>query len=348
MSTTPPADYGKEKASREAAEWVSRLDRGLSPADQDDFFVWLAANPEHAATLEQCRRRWRRLDQLADWRPELGVEPNPDLLAPPKQRLWRRRLIPALLAAACIAFAVTGWHWEESGAEPVEAAAVKVEDRRILPDNSIIKLHDGAAHTLQFTAGERRIRLDRGEAFFIVAKDPARPFVVEAGGVTVRAVGTAFNVRLGSRQLDVLVAHGSVEVAPALELLGDSVGTLTPDPTVLSASQRVSLSLASPGTARSVATLTRREIQQTLAWQHGLMTFQDKPLAEIVEELNRLNDRQLVLKDDALAGMRFSGTIRSDNLDGFVRLLQTSFGAEAAVDVAGDIQLRVGVGALRQ
>ncbi len=224
----------------------------------------------------------------------------------------------------------------------------KPEDRRILPDESVMKLHDGAVHTLLFSRSERRIRLERGEAFFIVTKDPARPFVVEAGGVTVRAVGTAFNVRLGGGQLDVLVAHGSVEVVPPLERIGDSAVTLTPDPTVLGASQRVSLSLATPNAARRIATLTRREIQQTLAWQHGLMTFQDKPLAEIVEELNRLNDLQLVLMDDTLAAMRFSGTIRSDNLDGFVRLLETSFGAEAAADATGDIQLRTRVGSLRQ
>jgi transmembrane sensor len=70
------------------------------------------------------------------------------------------------------------------------------------------------------------------------------------------------------------------------------------------------------------------------------MTFQDQPLARIVEELNRLNQQQIVLMDEPIASLRFSGTIHSDNLDGFVRLLQMSFGAEVMPKGSSEIQLR--------
>lgn len=334
-----PAEVPGGRAAREAMVWMSRIDRGLAPAEQDEFFAWLAASPEHGEALNRCRRRWRRLDHLADWRPEFSATPNPDLLAPRRLPAWRRFFLPSLLAAACVAFVASSWLRPTSAPAPAAAVVVRPEDRRILPDQSVIKLNEGAVHTVTYTATERRVRLERGEAFFKVAKDAARPFVVEVGGATVRALGTAFNVRLNGGELDVLVAEGRVEVAPPIEASNPTL-VLAPDATILGASQRVSLALDVPAAPRQVATLTRREIQQTLAWQHGLMTFQDQPLAAIVEELNRLNDRQLVLVDTALAGLRFSGTIRSDNLDGFVRMLQASFGAEIVQQTPTDIHLR--------
>jgi transmembrane sensor len=322
---------------------MSRIDRGLTPAEQDALFAWLAAAPANGEALGRCRRRWRRLDRLADWRPDFGTAPNPDLLAPKPRAAWARRYgPPVFLAAACLAAAIMLRPPAESD-EPVAVAAAvqpKPEDRRLLPDQSVVKLNDGAAVTVLYTATERRVRLERGEAFFKVMPERGRPFVVEAGGATVQALGTAFNVRLGADELDVLVAEGRVEVARPVEAPGARAVTLAPDPTILGARQRVSLSLQTAGGGKQIATLTRREIQQTLAWQHGLMTFQDQPLAAIVEELNRLNRRQLVLVDEPIGRLRFSGTIRSDNLDGFVRILQASFGAEVAQTGEGEIQLR--------
>jgi transmembrane sensor len=342
MSTPPPTNPGDTRMQREALIWMSRIDRGLTPGEQDEFFAWLALSPAHGESLNRCRQRWRRLDGLADWRPELSAAPNPDLLAPRSRQRWRRWSVPALLAAACLAVMATVWlRRSDDALEPVATnSAPKPEDRRILPDQSVVKLNDGAVHEVLFTDTERRIRLTSGEAFFKVTKDARRPFVVEAGGATVRALGTAFNVRVAGGELDVLVAEGRVEVAPPQATRREQSVALAPDPTVLGASQRVSLSLAAPLARGQIATLTRREIQQTLAWQHGLMTFQDQPLAAIVEELNRLNQRQIALMDDSIAAVKFSGTFRSDNLDGFVRLLETSFGADVTSRDGSEIQVR--------
>lgn len=342
MSTPHPTEPGDARAQREALLWMSRIDRGLTPTEQDEFFAWLARSPAHGDSLNRCRQRWRRLDRLADWRPELSAAPNPDLLAPRPRPCWRQWGVPALLAAASIAVIATVWqpHGNDARESVTASFVAKPEDRRILPDQSVVKLNDGAVHDVLYTDTERRIRLRSGEAFFKVTKDPRRPFVVEAGGATVRAVGTAFNVRFAGGELDVLVAEGSVEVAPPMAPRREPSVALAPDPTVLGARQRVSLSLAAPLARGQIATLTRREIQQTLAWQHGLMTFQDQPLAAIVEELNRLNQRQIALMDEPVAALRFSGTFRSDNLDGFVRLLETSFGADVTHRDRSEIQVR--------
>ncbi len=341
MSKPEPSSFEDSRSSREAMVWMSRVDRGLTPAEQDEFFSWLAASPANGESFTRCRRRWRSLDQLADWRPECSLAPNRDLLAPRPRRFCVRRLWPGLLAAACVTLVLA--LWQRSGPGPMENAAVAMprpENRLILPDQSVMKLNDGASYALRFTQSERRIHLERGEAFFQVTKDPDRPFIVEVAGVTVRAIGTAFNVRIAGDELDVLVAEGKVEVVPAPVARSEPGLELVLDPTVLRASQRVSLSLRQPPEDRHIATLTRREIQQTLAWQHGLMTFRDQPLEVIVDEINRLNYQQILLMDAPLAAMRFSGTIRSDNVEGFVRLLQLNFGAEVLHEDGTAIHVR--------
>lgn len=317
----------------EAAAWMWRLDRGLTAREQDAFFDWLAADPANATLLEKQKQNWKRLDQLAAWRPEHGQGPNPDLLAPPNPSWFKRYFVQtAVAAAAAIAIAIFGFQHLDGDKTPhAEVATLKQENREVLEDGSTIKLNDNAKLSVLYNKQERRVRLDSGEAFFIVEKDPQRPFVVEVEGTDVQAVGTAFNVRIGRDSLEVLVAEGVVEVAPYNSETNSSLETATKSlKPLLEAKQRAIIPLlgdvlASP----QIDTLSKGEIQRVLAWQHGLMTFDAKPLGEIVEELNHLNDIQLKIIDPALSSTRFSGTISSRNLDGFVRLLEAGFGAQS-------------------
>lgn len=337
-----PESSHERRIADAAAAWVWKLDRGLSAREQDAFFSWLAESPEHAESLARHREYWRRVDPLGEWRPEHSLKPNPDLLAPPRREdpKWLLPMAWAAVAAAVVGGVLAVWNPPDRDLAELAAAEPKAEIRRMLEDGSTVKLNAGAEITVDFAAGERRVRLVAGEAFFMVAKDPSRPFLVEAGGVVVRAVGTAFNVRLGAEDLNVLVAEGVVEVVPAA--LGGTVrgsGFLA-EPRLLEARQRASIPLAEETFPLQVDSLTRREIQQTLAWQHGIMTFEDRPLAAIVEELNRLNDTQLVLVDGELAATLFSGSFRSDNVEGFVRLLEKGFGATVERAGRSEIVLR--------
>lgn len=326
-------------AERAAAEWVWRIGRGLSPAEQDELFAWMAAHPDHTRALARARRDWKRLDQLADWRPEHSLKPNPDLLAPAEAETRRPRRWPMWgLAAACLTLlAVGAWRLNHSSptAAPEAAVVAKPENRHILPDGSVVKLNDGASFAQLYADGERRVRLVRGEAFFIVAKDARRPFIVDVGANEVRAVGTAFNIRLGPDEVDVVVAEGVVAVSPSAGPAAEPSAS-----TRLEAYQRISLPLAAPVASAPIVTLSHRDIQRALAWQHGMMTFQEKSLADIAAELNRLNDTQILLADEHIARMKFSGTIYSDNLDGFARLLETGFGAGVARTPEGHFELR--------
>jgi transmembrane sensor len=344
MSDTPLQPSESDRVEAEAADWMWRLDRGLSPREQDEFCDWLATEPGNIDVLARHRRNWKRLDQLADWRPEHANRPNPDLLAPtPLRRRPSRWLLFPLAAAAALVLAAGLWRQfspQPTGGGP-ELAALKPERRQVLADGSSVKLNGDAEVTVSYSATERRLRLVRGEGFFIVAKDPARPFIVEARGVEIRAVGTAFNVTLGSGAVDVLVAEGVVRLAatPAAAP-APSPPPAAAAPTVLAASQRASVALGPQPMAPAVSTLTRPQVQRALAWQHGMMTFDQRPLAAIVAELNLLNAQQLVIDDPAVAAMQFSGTIRSDNVAGFVRLLESGFRVRAEVVAPNQIALR--------
>jgi transmembrane sensor len=88
---------------------------------------------------------------------------------------------------------------------------LRVNESHALPDGSLVELKEGSRIAVDFSAEQRQVRLV-GEAHFQVARDAARPFVVNAQGVMVRAVGTAFSVRVDSDEVQVLVTHGSVHV----------------------------------------------------------------------------------------------------------------------------------------
>src|SRR5205814_1867779 len=149
-----------------------------------------------------------------------------------------------------------------------------------------------------------------------------------------------FNVRSDATVVEVLVTEGRVRLDSAVS--GDAtspngnVATTTRDNSsgdslvpALEARQRAIVSISSQSSPPQIATLTAGEIARVLAWQHRLLDFQSTPLSEIVAEFNRRNGVQLVLMDDELASIRMSVSFRSDNVDGFLRLLDLGFGTRA-------------------
>jgi len=326
-------DASLERIEHDAAAWVLRCDRGLTPAEQDAYSEWLAADPRHCAQLARHRQHWGRLDKLAQWMPEHSAQPNPDLLAPPPRRPLR--YVPvALTLAVAAAVAVFLFVPRSHEAEPAPGRAPAVakvappaaSGQRVLDDGTVVELNRDAAVTVQFTAAERRVRLERGEAHFTVTKNPARPFIVNAAGIDVRAVGTAFNVRVESAAVEVLVTEGTVRLDSRPEIASATPAPLVP---ALEARQRAVVSMGVAAPPPQIDTLTAGEIERVLAWQHRLLNFTSAPLQEIVAEFNRRNSVQLVVIDPELAAVRISASFRSDNIDGFVTLLEAGFGARA-------------------
>jgi transmembrane sensor len=343
MSETP------DKAiAQAAAEWAIRSSRGLTPAEQDGFCEWLAADSRHGAELARHQQTWKQLDQLVEWRPEHTAQPNPDLLAPPfRSRVVRfAPWVVALAAAAAVALMIfptrpTPLDTGNAGRAEVMAPAGPL----VLEDGSIVELNAGARVTAHFSPTERRVRLESGEAHFAVTKNPVRPFIVSAGGIDVRAVGTAFNVRFGKAAVEVLVTEGKVQVDTTHETTLADISRpehaiAPPLVPALVARQRAILRTDRPTEPPQIATLSVGEIDRVLAWQHRMLEFNATPLTQVVQEFNRRNVVQLVIADPALEAIGISGRFRTDNIELLATLLEKQFGVR--VEQSSETEMTLG------
>ncbi len=335
----PPGDGSiPPEVHEQAALWVSRRDRGLTPDEQDAYMHWLHSHPAHRHAVARHAAALQRLMQLHDWAPGHTEEPNEDILAPARPRPWRR----VLLAAACLALAAAiAWRAPSSaGPEAASASAdnyLRVNERLALPDGSRVELKDGSRIQVEYSAHERVVRLERGEAHFSVWKDALRPFVVRVGQVAVVAVGTAFNVRREDRNVEVLVTSGRVRLAAAAasDSTGETAGSAgsAPAGAELGAGERASVDALAPvpagGLVPAITRVSNDEIAQALSWQTPRLEFRDTPLASAVAQFNRLNKHQLVIGDAGLVDLRIGGNFRPDNVEAFVRLLELGFSVQA-------------------
>jgi len=354
-----------DAVAHQAAQWLARRDRGLSPVEQDEYLQWLRQDPRHGAALARHEATLRRLMRLGDWQPALSDGPNPDLFAPRTKR-FSRFLPSGLAAAAAVAAGLFLWPTESLDVPQVaQKSYLRVNERQALPDGSIVELKDGSRMAVVFSDSERRVRLTGGEAHFTVASNPARPFIVESGDIEVRAVGTAFNVRLESNAVEVVVTHGTVALGkkggPGIASTWDSsIPTPSPDlrssavesglvasdldspvaepqsslpPQLLNAGQRAIVALAVDLPAVRVTEVTPEELRDTLAWQTPRLQFYETPLAVAVAEFNRHaaggSSVRIVLADPELGAVRIGGTFRVDNVEGFVRTVEVTLDLRA-------------------
>jgi transmembrane sensor len=344
MNSDSPCLPDPEAIEAAAAVWLSLRDRGMTEAETAEFMRWLQQSPKHAEAFAELDAVWRQFSRVGELRPVAGFAPQPEFLAPrPRVRVHRRIAWGAFAAAAALAVAWLGWHQIVPTAETAVGAFQKLD----LPDGSVVQLNTDSAIKVRYSNAERRVELLRGEAHFDVAKSPARPFIVAADHVAVRAVGTAFNVRLRPDAVDVLVTEGKVQVNDVLK--GESLLAHTSDragPPLLAQGERVSVPLAAADVFDSAAPapvaiteVAPVEIQRALAWQERRLEFDNLPLAEVIAEFNRYNRTQLLISDPELNAKRFSGTFRADGYEPFVRLLEENFGVVGERDASG-IRLR--------
>ncbi len=353
MNTDPGQSSQPRRPSVEAAaaEWIVLHDRGLDAVQREQFAQWLEADPAHREAWERHGELWGRFDALARPRPEAGECPDPDALAPRRARPLRW-LAPALLAAAA---SVAVWWWPGARLPAGERSVVSFEAasyrKEVLPDGSILDLNRGSRATVRFGADARRVDLERGEAQFTVARESRRPFVVRAGALEVRAIGTAFNVKLDDGAIEVLVTEGTVRVSPpAPAAVAEDAAASAAVATVLaelSAGHRVVIPTGEAASAAAappavIVPASPQEVAQRLEWTPRLLDFDSTPLAEVVARFNARNATQLRVGDEALRDLPIVASIRSDNVEGFVRLLEATMGVRAERLSSREIVLRAG------
>ena len=205
-------------------------------------------------------------------------------------------------------------------------------ETRTLPDGTVVQLNVGAEIEVDYAGTWRRVALRKGEAHFQVAKNPQRPFVVAVENVEVRAVGTAFSVELGTKEIEVLVTEGQVAVeSPERGATAPAAANPVADAasTTFGAGKRIVVELTPAGAAvpsRQVTTLSTTELGELLAWRVPRLEFAGTPLAQALPMFNQHGRVQLSLADPALGRLQLSGVLRADDTESLLRLLEGEFG----------------------
>lgn len=330
------------RETEEAARWLAARDSDAwSERDEEELARWLQASTGNRVAFIRLDAGWKQANRLkalgagvapgvvpprGQWRfspffdsapaavAAVIKEPKEDVPESGRRRLRATVVVPwaaaaSLLLAALLVIWNSDFFAGSRYSTPVGGLASVP-----MPDGSHVTLNTDSEIHVAVTEAERRIVLDRGEAFFDVAKDPKRPFVVIVGAQRVTAVGTKFSVRKaedGSGKLRVVVTEGRVRV--------EAAGADAP------------VEVAAGGIARSVAgsALVQEKsvvaVEEYLSWRSGFLTFRETALVDAVAEFNRYNSRKIVIDDAVVAGIPIGGTFRSTNLDAFIRLLEDGF-----------------------
>lgn len=312
----------------EAAAWFARQRSGpLLEADAAEFAAWLKADPAHTAAWASYQRLWGHLGTVRDDPKILAIREQARRSAS-RGRDWRRIQRVGSGIAASVLLAATGW-WSIRIAQTELSrtrlstvhrdASTDIGERSllVLADGSKVTLNTASAVHADYDVHERRVTLVRGEAFFDVAKDPNRPFVVSAGSRQVIAVGTAFDVRLQDREVKVTLVEGKVRVLRINDPTAGATAHVQP----------VSPVMLQPGSTLvgrddGSDQLEQLDTARATSWRSGNLVFDGERLADVVAEMNRYSRQKLVIGNPALAERKVSGVFEPAGGAGFAKALE--------------------------
>lgn len=322
-----------------AAAWLARRDGGdWSSEDDAHLTEWLNEATAHRVAFLRLENVWegaRRARALStlpagivppadEWRQSPYFQATvPATQSAPRRRRLRWWSVAAACSALAVALGTTGYIFNWFGAGSVYSTPVGIISSVPLADGSIVTLNTASRIRVEFEPKERRVVLERGEAYFVVKRNPARPFIVIAGEQKIVDVGTQFSVRREPTETQVVVTEGTVRFESAAA-----------HPRPLSAG---SIAFARDGDVL-VHKESIRQAEDMVSWRKGYLTFRDTSLADAVAEFNRYNVRRIAIADPGVAGIRISGTFRPTNYEAFVRLLHDGYAIDVQ-DTGGGITL---------
>lgn len=341
-----------------ASVWLARRESGeWSAEDEARFIEWLNASTAHRVAFLRQEAAWEHAQRLQALRGDMpvGKVPSPqdwlrspffadaDLPAPEREpdasvgaagaRTSRLRWIGLAAGFVLVLAAVVAWqYWPPGSAYATPVGGIASIPMR---DGSKVILNTDSRIRIDVTESERRVELAQGEAYFEVAKDPARPFIVKVGDKRIIAVGTAFSVRRLEDNIRVIVTEGAVRIETDEDR--SKRRAKTADASTEGGQPRADGGMLVPAGSIArigdsgliVRNVALPQVQDDLSWRSGFLVFRDTPLAEAIAEFNRYNEQQIVIRDAEVAAMRFSGRIRATHFEPFIRLLEGSFPIQA-------------------
>jgi transmembrane sensor len=320
-----PSPSPDERLVSEASASFARLNtRSVSADTLEGFRLWRQGSG-HREAYAEVERAWRRSGALAgDGTAQAAVA---DALARAQSRrggatvpAWRQ---VALLSVTLILVGALALGIAVQAGLFGQTYATAVGEQRLvqLADGSQIRLDTDTRLFVTLSGARRQVRLERGQALFDVAHDPARPFIVDAGAAKVRALGTRFDVRRDTVHVQVTLVQGRVEVRPGRD--GHAV-VLRPGEQVMANG-----ALGAPAPA---------DVSAATSWTDGRVLFHAIPLRQAIAEMNRYSRRRIVLAAPGLADEAVTGAFDTGNVDGFVSAVSGLHGLRVEAD---DQQIRL-------
>lgn len=313
---------------QEAAAWFARLNqRKVTTRDVTGFSQW-RRSPENAEAYARVEALWAATETLSA---------DPDLAAltdqarasaaqnPASSRRWSYLLKPVGVAAGAVAIVCGVGFWGLTRPSIYQTATG--EQRTVLlQDGSHLTLDTASRVSVRLSRTDRIVTLSKGQAFFDVASDPDRPFVVQAGGTRITALGTRFDVRRFDDGARVVLVEGRVLVRRAQTV--DRSWSLAPG-------QQISTQAPAP-----VVQVT--DAVEATSWTQGRLTFHEMRLDDAIAEINRYSEHPIILRAPGLADITVNGVFDSDDQSGFVAALVDLYGVSTTRERDGTITVTSG------
>lgn len=329
----------KEELARlsSAWDWVLRL-RGESPTQDElnDWLVWYESDERNKQAFDQARAIASQAPEVMNLRA---------VLAPATSARFRTRRRMALIGTAIAAglgvlalqFGLDAQRSVDRSREGLVISAESAAEQKLketfLPDGSRVELASKSAVQLQYDDKTRLLSMTDGVAYFTVAHNHERPFIVRAGDFYVRAIGTAFNVRHSGERVVVTVTEGTVDVYPVER---QSEPGAPPPPDALRVKAGKEVVWADPSTKPDVVSV---DPAHALAWREGRLEYLNEPLASAIADINRYSSRKIVIRDPDIGRLIFSGAVLTDSADVWVQSLPALFPVALRTDAGGNIVL---------
>nr|WP_301287327.1 FecR domain-containing protein [Sphingobium sp. OAS761] len=303
---------------------LARLNSDPSPQDEAEICAWVESDPRHAVAFARAEAAWDAAERLKSAAAEITLPPLQVIVSEEQQRrLSRNIMVAAAVAVMLFIVAAIVTVRTFTGVERYQTGIGQVQDIA-LEDGSQLHLNSGSEAEVRFTGNGRKVRILKGEASFDVAHGDDRPFDVEARAAVIRAVGTAFNVRLRPSVVELTVTHGTVTVHSGNNSLA-----------------RVGAGSGAVIQPRSIA-LTRLDpklVGQRTAWRERMVELDGETIEQAAGEFNRYRTTPILIGDTRVSALRIGGRFRTTDSRQFLSALQLSLPVRAVNGEDGSVML---------
>ena len=323
----------------EAFAWIVKLDSGeVSSEDHAAFREWRERSQRHRDALMQACDFWGGLDRLShlevlsEDRPSAAGEAVAPSVVSRRRKAFRPRLFATAAAVVLLigVAAILRYEGPDSTEQPqFYRTEVGAQETILLSDGSEVILNTDSRLEVRFSHARRDVRLLQGEAHFEIVSDPDRPFAVLAGNSAVRAVGTAFTVRMFEENVQVIVTEGSVELH-SLEHVAVDADLAQVYGKDLSLRRLAKVSAGQNAVfgveIEQIQTLGEETLRRQLAWHQGMLTFAGDPLSKVVDDVSRYTEISITIDDPALLDLPVGGLFRIGDVEALFDAVQQSLG----------------------